>query len=151
MPKKTLVNRLSAAEGKYLEAIDILVKKHDKASVSNIALALHVAPSSVTEMITKLSNDGFVWHKPYCSVMLTPKGQDLVDFFKQRQLALRRFFELLEIDAHIAKVDACKIQHVLHGVTLERLSQYVKFVETTYYSDNCVNCFRTYLKNKKTR
>lgn len=146
MPTKQLVNRLNATKETYIETIDAIINKGGSASVSDIARALNVKPPSVSEMLKKLSQAGYVQHNPYSPVTLTAKGNALADFLKRQQLALQRFFELLDIDVHIAKADACKIEHILHEATLERLAQYVDFVENTYHSDNCIACFRRHLK-----
>ena len=47
--------------------------------VSNkeIATGLNVAPPSVSEMITKLAQEGLVAYKPYSGAMLTPQGKKL--------------------------------------------------------------------------
>ena len=147
--QENTVNRLNVAEEAYIQTIDALIKRHGHATVSNIARALNVKPPSVTEMLKKLSAMQLVWHSPYCPVTLTPKGSEIADFLKRQQMALQRLFELLDIDEHIAKTDACKIASTLNEVTLERLAQYVEFIENTYHSDNCLSCFRTYLKNVK--
>ncbi|MCW4025252.1 MAG: metal-dependent transcriptional regulator [Candidatus Bathyarchaeota archaeon] len=143
------VTRLNAAKETYIKTIAALVKKHGCVGVSDIAKALNVKPSSVTEMLKKLGAQGFVAHEPYCSVTLTVKGQNLAVFLKQQQASLQRFFVLLDVDEQIAKQDACKTGHVLHEATLKRLTQYVTFLENPKYSENCVDCFRAYLKNIK--
>jgi DtxR family Mn-dependent transcriptional regulator len=141
------VNRLSATEETYIETIDALTKKYGYTGVSEIARALNVTPPSVSGMLKKLSAMGFIAHTPYCPVTLTSKGRDLADFLKRQEIALQHFFELLGIDEQVAKEDACKIEHILHEMTLERLARYVEFIENTYHSDNCITCFKSYLKN----
>jgi DtxR family Mn-dependent transcriptional regulator len=148
MTKPYIVSRLSAAEETYIETIDALIKKHGYTGVCTLARALNFKPSSVSQMLKKLSVRGFVVHEPYCPVTLTKKGQALADFLKQQQRSLQRFFMLLDVDEHIAEQDACKIEHILHETTLERLAQYVAFLENAvHHSDGCVSCFRTYRKN----
>ncbi len=141
------VFRLSAAEETYIETIDALIEKHGYTGVCALARALNFKPSSVSQMLKKLVLQGFVVHDSYCPVTLTSKGQVLADFLKQQQLSLQRLFVLLDVDAHIAKQDACKIEHLLHEATLEQLARLVVFLENAVHADGCVNGFRTYLKN----
>ena len=56
---------------------------------SQLAAALGVAPSSVTEMVKKLAAAGLVSHVPYGAVRLTPAGT-------QRALAVLRRHRLIE-------------------------------------------------------
>ncbi len=56
---------------------------------SALAASLRVAPSSVTEMVKKLSTSGLVSHVPYGAVRLTPEGE-------QRALAMLRRHRLIE-------------------------------------------------------
>lgn len=84
----------------------------------------------------------------YSPVTLTQKGLDLAEYLTKQQLILQRFFKLLGIDKQIAKKDACKIEHILNEITLERLTQYVMFIENTYHSVDCIVCFKKYLTNK---
>jgi DtxR family Mn-dependent transcriptional regulator len=149
MTKQSPVHRLTVAEETYIETIDALIKKHGYTKVSVIAKTLNIKPSSVTEMLKKLSLQGFIIHEPYRLVSLTAKGQDLAAFLKKQQLSLQRFFVSLDIDEHTAKQDACKMEHILHEVILKRLSQYLDFIENTFHSNNCFTCFRHYLKNIK--
>lgn len=56
---------------------------------SVLAAKLGVAPSSVTEMVKKLSLQGLVSHEPYRAVRLTPEGE-------RRALAMTRRHRLIE-------------------------------------------------------
>ena len=56
---------------------------------SQLAERLALAPSSVTEMVKKLSLAGLVDHRPYSSIRLTPEGE-------QRALAMLRRHRLIE-------------------------------------------------------
>jgi DtxR family Mn-dependent transcriptional regulator len=145
--RKRSISRLNVTEETYIETIAALIKTKGYAKVTDIAKTLKVMPSSVSEMLKKLSGMGFVTHNLYGPVTLTEKGQDLTEYLAKQQLSLQRFFELLGIDKHIAKEDACRIEHILNEVTLERLALYVDFIENTYHSLNCIVSFKKYLQN----
>jgi DtxR family Mn-dependent transcriptional regulator len=147
MNRSRSINRLNATEETYIETIATLLKMQGYAKVTDIAKTLKVMPSSVSEMLKKLSGLGFVNHNPYGPVTLTKKGYALNEYLEEQQLSLQRFFELLGIDKRIAKEDACRIEHVLNEVTLERLSLYVNFIENTYHSLDCIVSFKQYIKN----
>ena len=58
----------------YLKAVYGLSKNGDLVSTTEISQKLDVAPASVTEMLKKLSQDGYVHYSPYRGSTLTEKG-----------------------------------------------------------------------------
>lgn len=59
----------------YLKIIFELGGSHKKVSNKEISLGLGIAAGSVTEMISKLADEGLVVHEPYAGISLTAKGQ----------------------------------------------------------------------------
>ena len=58
----------------YLEAIFKHNEKGETAKTTELARKLNVSPPSVTEMIKKLADKGFVEYEPYKGAILTGKG-----------------------------------------------------------------------------
>jgi len=133
-----------------VETIHALICNHGYASVTGIAKTLKVQPSSVTEMLKKLSALGFVEYKPYHNVTLTKKGEELAGFLKQTKLSLQNFLKLLDVTEHVAEEDACKIEHILHESTLQALSAFVDFIQNTAQGDAWISGFKKYRVNKNT-
>ena len=61
----------------YLKIIFELGGVKKKVSNKDISLGLGIAAGSVTEMITKLADEGLVSHEPYAGISLTPDGVKL--------------------------------------------------------------------------
>jgi len=59
----------------YLKQIYKLQSKDAKVTTSSLAKQLSIAPASVTDMIKKLSEQGYLRHTPYRGVELTEKGR----------------------------------------------------------------------------
>jgi len=59
----------------YLKAIYELERRNGAASTSEVALALAVAPASVTGMVRRLAAQGYLDHVPYRGVQLTAAGR----------------------------------------------------------------------------
>jgi DtxR family Mn-dependent transcriptional regulator len=114
----------------YLEAIYKLRTEKGNARISDISLSLRVKKPSVTEMVQKLSKEGFVVYKPYQNVELTSKGERLAKAVLYRHNLLRNFLKIIGIDEHIAEEDACKIEHSLHPETVKRLAKFVEFIQS---------------------
>jgi len=65
---------LSRSVEDYLKAIYSLTERGEAASTSNIAQALDVQPASVSGMVKRLAESGWVEHLRYRGVTLTPAG-----------------------------------------------------------------------------
>ncbi len=119
---------LSPAIEDYLEAIYIVRRRKGKVRVSDIARLLGVRMASVTQMLRKLAQMGFVEHERYGHIDLTEEGEKVAERVLRRHETLKEFLVILGVDEQIAEEDACKIEHVLHHQTLEKLVEFVEFV-----------------------
>jgi DtxR family Mn-dependent transcriptional regulator len=134
------------AKETYVETIYELVKLKGAATVTDIAKTLEVKPSSVTEMLHKLDDMDYVEYVPYRNVALTVKGVELAVFLKKAKLSLKVFFELLNMPEHVAEVDACKVEHMLHMSTLKNLSVFVETVQNTQQGKSLLQVFHQIVK-----
>jgi len=67
-----ILSMLSRKTEDYLEAILNITEEKGYARVKNIANSLEIKPPSVVEMVKKLDKMGFVEHRKYEGVVLTP-------------------------------------------------------------------------------
>lgn len=142
------VGRLNSTEETYIETIDALIRKLGYAAVTDIAKELEVKSPSVTSMLKKLDQVGFVKYTPYRNVILTQDGKDLASFLRKRQKPLQSFLVMLGVTEEIAEEDACKIEHILHASTLDELSKFVEYVQSAQ-GKGLLREFKKYGKNKK--
>ncbi len=115
----------------YAELIYQLQQQKKPVKTSTIANALHIAPSSVTEIFQKLQQLGYVDYQPYKGVTLTAKGRLIARSTAQKHETLKDFFMILGITEAVADEDACKIEHVVNTETMDRLTKFVDFVQQT--------------------
>ena len=113
----------------YLEALDEIIKKKGYAKVKDIAAYLSISPPSVTEMLQKLDDKGFINYEKYSGVTLTTKGDELAGKLRKKHKTLKQFFELIGVPHDIANEDACRIEHVINKITLNKLSTFVLFMQ----------------------
>ncbi|MCD6481749.1 MAG: MarR family transcriptional regulator [Thermoplasmata archaeon] len=113
----------------YLEVIHEIVEKKGYARAKDLANALHVSPSTVTEMIQKLDREGYVNYEKYGGMTLTPKGKKLVEDLARKHEVLKNFFILIGVEEEVAEQDACKIEHIASDGTTEALTKFVEFVQ----------------------
>jgi Mn-dependent DtxR family transcriptional regulator len=142
------VERLNTTEETYIETIDALVRKLGYAAVTDIANELTVKSPSVTSMLKKLDSRGFVKYTPYRNVVLTQSGKDLASFLRKRQRPLQAFLTMLGINPEVAEEDACAIEHILHATTLDKLSKFFEYIQTTQ-GNGLIEGFKNYEKTKK--
>jgi DtxR family Mn-dependent transcriptional regulator len=73
-----------------------------------------VAPASATEMIQKLSRQGYVRHERYRGTTLSPKGLKIARQVTRKHRLLERFLnDLCGIKGRSRHAQACRMEHVL--------------------------------------
>jgi DtxR family Mn-dependent transcriptional regulator len=113
----------------YLEAIAMLGEGRKAVRVKQLSQMLGVKMPSVTSALKKLSEQELVEHERYGHIMLTPEGDKVARDVIGRHEALTRFFaQALGIDRETAEEDACKIEHVISPLSMERLAKFVEFI-----------------------
>lgn len=112
----------------YLETIYDLTRERETAKTSDIAEKLGVAPASVTEMLKKLSAEGFIEHKPYYGSTLTRKGLKLASKVKRKHRLLERFlYDFLGIKKERVHEQACRMEHTLSDEAAEALDRVMDY------------------------
>ena len=114
----------------YLERILELVQETGQARVVDIANSLNVRQASVTNMVKKLCELGYVDHEKYKrGLVLTKKGQQVALEIQRRHETLSSFFSMLELDAETQRRDIEGIEHHLSRGTVRVLEDLVSFFE----------------------
>jgi DtxR family Mn-dependent transcriptional regulator len=141
--------RLSETEEDYLRAIYELTMERRYATVSEIANRLKVRPPSVTDMVKKLADGGFVEYTPYRPIVLTEKGRKVSEDIFHKHTVLRNFLKIIGVKEDIAEEDACGIEHHLHTETINRLTKFVEFVENMPKHPRWLEHYEEYIKSGK--
>src|SRR5258708_1572543 len=113
----------------YLERIHELIEEKGYARVVDIASSLQVKQASVTGMVQKLGELGYLNYEKYRGLVLTDKGLAIATKIKKRHETLSRFFSLFGLDAETQKHDIEGIEHHLSPDTLEVLADLASFFE----------------------
>jgi DtxR family Mn-dependent transcriptional regulator len=129
--------RLTPAMEDYLEAIYNLSREKKVVRVKDIAKKLGVKMPTVTSMLKALSEKGMIDYEKYEYLELTGKGSDYGSEIDQRHRILKSFLiNILQIDDNQADVDACKMEHAISSSTLERISDFMGFVQNCPHAEN---------------
>lgn len=98
----------------YLETIFTLTGGQSPASVKAISEKMNVAPPSVTEMLKKLAEKGYVQYSPYHGAILTDEGRHIGAKMTRKHRLLERFLhDVLKIGGDKVHKQACEMEHAL--------------------------------------
>ena len=110
----------------YVELIADLIEQTGEARVADLATRFGVTNATVTNSIRRLQRDGLVTCKPYRSIYLTEKGQELAFVCRERHRVVRAFLMALGIDAETADSDAEGIEHHVSEATLDAFRKFLR-------------------------
>jgi Mn-dependent DtxR family transcriptional regulator len=113
----------------YLERIHELIEEKGYARVVDIASSLEVKQASVTSMVQKLGEMGYLNYEKYRGLILTDKGRAVARLIQKRHETLSRFFSLLGLDAKTQRQDIEGIEHHLSPATVTVLADLAAFFE----------------------
>ena len=110
----------------YTEMIADLIRNAGEARAVDLAKHFGVTGPTVNSIIRRLVRDGLVVSKPYRSIFLTDKGQNLADYCKKRHEIVYNFLIKIGVNSDIAKNDAEGIEHHVSAETLSVFEKYNK-------------------------
>jgi Mn-dependent DtxR family transcriptional regulator len=113
----------------YLERIHELIEQKGYARVVDIASSLKVKQASVTSMVQKLAEAGYLQYEKYRGLVMTDQGREVARKIQNRHVTLSRFFSLFGLDAETQRQDIEGIEHHLSPATVEVLADLAQFFE----------------------
>lgn len=102
----------------YVELIADLIAAKGEARSVDLAKRFGVSHATVSKMITRLKDEGYVDAQPYRSLFLTDKGQSLAESCKRRHEIVLEFLLKLGVPEDIAALDSEGIEHHISAETL---------------------------------
>ena len=121
--------RISSSLEDYLEAIADLIESNGHAHSKELAERLMVKMPSVTNALQALAARDLIVYKPHQPVVLTAAGAQAAAVIRKRHLGLCRFFEtVLQLSHEEADVTACKVEHDINEVVLQKLIALTDFL-----------------------
>jgi Mn-dependent DtxR family transcriptional regulator len=129
VPRVADSSKPSQSAEDYLERIQELIQEKGYARMVDIASSLKVRQASVTSMVQKLGDLGYINYVKYRGLVLTQKGRDVADRIQRRHETLTRFFSLLGLDEATQQLDIEGIEHHLSAETVDCLADLAAFFE----------------------
>lgn len=113
----------------YLEMIYRLIKEKGYVRAVDISEALQFQASSVTKMIQKLDEAGFIKYEKYRNIALTPLGDKYGKFLVWRDATLKKFLTMLNAQSGIdEQVEG--IEHYITPKTMKLIDNLITFFES---------------------
>ncbi len=114
----------------YLEVISELVELKGYATTLDISRYLNVSAPSVTKMLQRLDDGGYLEYEKYRGINLTPKGKQIAGTIRQKHGILLEFFEILGIGSDTANRDAEGLEHHINPKTIKQLRKFITFLKS---------------------
>ncbi len=114
----------------YLEIISELVELKGYATTLDISRYMNVSAPSVTKMLQRLDEGGFLEYEKYHGINLTKKGENVAEGIRQKHGILLESFEILGIGYDMANQDTEGIEHHLNPKTIKQLRKFITFLKS---------------------
>jgi Mn-dependent DtxR family transcriptional regulator len=113
----------------YLEVIYELVEQKGYATTVDISNYLNVSSPSVTKMMRRLDEAGYLNYEKYRGIRLTEEGTQIAENIRNKHGLLAEFFMLIGVDEEAANNDAEGIEHHLHPETIKKLKEFMSVLK----------------------
>ncbi len=133
----------------YVELLYDLQKNKKLVHTNDIAHALKIKPSSVTEIFQKLGEEGYINYERYSGVTLTEKGKKIAFETKKKHKALKEFLMILGVSRKTAEKDACEMEHFLHPDTMNIVIKFVEVVKQCEVTPYWLKRLKDYIETGK--
>jgi Mn-dependent DtxR family transcriptional regulator len=109
----------------YLEAILILSNKQSEIHAIDIVNLLNFSKPSVSIMLKKLKDSGYISIDKNSHIQLTIQGKNVAEKIYERHTYLTDFLIKIGVDSSTAEEDACKIEHDLSDKSFQAIKQLI--------------------------
>lgn len=110
------------ATEEYLEGVYRLEREGPGVTTSALASELGVSPASVSGMLKKLANEGYIEHRARGDAKLTRKGLEIaVRVMRRHRLAECLLTDVLGMPWEEVHSEACRLEHAISSRVEERL------------------------------
>jgi len=129
--KRELTARLSESVEEYLEAIYKLECEGGRVTVSALAAQLDRSAPSISQMITRLAEQGLVERDEASGISLTEQGaRQGARLVRRHRLSERLLYDLLHLPWERVHDEACRLEHAWSDESEEQLVAQLDHPET---------------------
>lgn len=111
----------------YLKEIFKLLEINKEVTVTSLSKNLNLSKSSVSNMIKKLVEMGFIDTKPYKPIVLTPEGQNYSESIVAKHRLIESFLvEIMDFNPDEVHEIAEEIEHIDSPIFFNRVKKMLK-------------------------
>jgi Mn-dependent DtxR family transcriptional regulator len=123
MKSSVLDSSITPGKENYLKVLLDLSRDGEARSIE-VAEALGITKASVSSMMKRLRDEGYITKEKYGTATLTEKGLKEAANVKRRYHVLESFFvRILGVDEATAAEDACRIEHIISPESLDKINE----------------------------
>lgn len=138
----------------YLEVLYKFGNRLDFVSTTTLSKELSIAPGSVTQMLKKLEDLGYIEYTPYKGALLTDNGMKVSQKITRKHRILERFLkDVLKIKDENVHNQACEMEHSLSDEAERALCHLLNYPDIcpgnhlipacAFDFNNCEDCLST--------
>lgn len=124
--RRTRRDHASETAEDYVEAIEQIERAEGACRAVDLARRFGVSHVTVSRILTRLSNLGFVRIAPYQPVRLSPRGARLAKQSRERHEIVYGFLLTVGVDPETAAIDAEGIEHHVSPETLNCFKEFTR-------------------------
>lgn len=124
--RATRKHHSSEAAEDYTELIADLIRAKGEARTCEIAKLLGISHVTAVRTLQRLQREGYIDTSPHQPVSLTPKGERLARFARERHKTLVQFLIQLGVPRPVAEVDAEGAEHHISRTSLKYIRSFMK-------------------------
>lgn len=114
----------------YLEVIYELIEHKGYANMSDISNYLNVSSASVTKMVQRLHDSGYIEYEKYRGIRMREKGLEVARMMRERHSILTEFLLLLGLEEDDAHRITEGMEHYFDNRALRRLEQLIRIIKS---------------------
>ncbi len=118
--------QLTPALEDYLEMVYRLCEQNDYARVGQLSELLNVKPPSVSKMIVKLTNLGYLKYERYEIIRLTDSGRIIGEYLLRRHETIESFLTIIGSSNPLEETEL--VEHSLSSSTVSALNELLEFL-----------------------
>ena len=123
MKSDVLNKNMTPSKENYLKVL-LELSDGEEVRSSDVAEVLGITKASVSCMMKRLMEEGYVVKEKYGAVTLTEKGHREAVNVKRRYNLLKSFFvRILGVDTATAAEDACQIEHIISPESINKMDE----------------------------
>ncbi len=110
----------------YIEAVSEVLREKGECRVGDLARMIGVSHVTVTRIVSRLRDEGYVEKERYRPIQLTAVGKRLAEKSRKRHETVLAFLLTLGVPEKEAEWDAEGIEHHVSEVTLKKMAAFTR-------------------------